>query len=151
MLTLFVNNNIFFLWQGRFISLFGSQFFNVALLYWIVDKTGSSLHVGILFFMTGMATTASQVLGGYFADRFSRKKLVVICDALCFLLVAAIAFVIFSNDTQIVPVLLILVFLKSACHGLFVPTMNSLIPALLVKKTYLELMGCLKSLIFQLW
>ena len=69
----------------------GMQFF--ALVWLVLDLTGSSLHItGLVVFLYGIPNTALLPFGGVIADRFNRKYLLMATQAGVGLLMAVVAF-----------------------------------------------------------
>ena len=50
--TLF-NRNFVLIWQGQMVSQIGSQMFSLALLYWILETTGSATIMGLVLMSAG--------------------------------------------------------------------------------------------------
>lgn len=67
---------------GQALSLSGSALTQFVLLWWITDTTGSVSALAI----AGMAVLLPQALlsplGGVFADRYSRRRLMIVADAI---------------------------------------------------------------------
>ncbi|MCE1230114.1 MAG: MFS transporter [Firmicutes bacterium] len=85
-------------WRGRFWTIFGGQALSLVgsaltqfvLLWWITDTTGSVAALAT----AGMAALLPQALlsplGGTFADRHSRRMLMIVADAMSALCMAAL-------------------------------------------------------------
>ncbi|MCL5958372.1 MAG: MFS transporter [Chloroflexi bacterium] len=89
--TKLLNRNFLLLWQGQAISLLGSQGFIVATLFWIKHTTGSATIMGLLAMAELLPVLILGPIGGTFADRHSRRKILVICDLLSGFAVLALA------------------------------------------------------------
>ncbi len=79
-----------------------------------------------------------MLLGGVMADRFSRTRLLVVIDAvsgLCVLAVSAMFFVLPGDHWMLVPVLLVVHFVRGCCASLFHPVASALLPDLVAKNS----------------
>jgi DHA3 family macrolide efflux protein-like MFS transporter len=76
-----LNRNFLLLWQGQAISELGNAAFSVAIAYWLLQATGSASLMGLLLASTSLTMVLLAPFGGAIADRFSRLRILVICDA----------------------------------------------------------------------
>ena len=76
------NRNFRFLWTGQVISLLGDWFDLIASAALISQLTHSGLAVGSLFVVRMLAPFLVSPLAGVLADRYNRKKLLIIADIL---------------------------------------------------------------------
>src|SRR5947209_12481686 len=74
------NRNFFLLWQGQTVSQFGNQAFAVAMMFWILENTGSASLMGLLMSLSILPGVLLAPFGGTFADRHSRVRILVVCD-----------------------------------------------------------------------
>src|SRR3990167_9275516 len=74
------NPNYAFLFTGQFVSFFGSMITSVALPYQIYMETHSILMVGLLSLVQLVPLLFTALLGGVFADRYHRRKLLLISE-----------------------------------------------------------------------
>ncbi|MED1725150.1 MFS transporter [Brevibacillus parabrevis] len=94
-LFLLKNPNMRRLVSANLLSGIGDWFNSVAVLSLLLQITGEALAVGITLALRTLPHLLFGPLGGYLADRFSRKSVMIVCDlargliALCFLLVAS--------------------------------------------------------------
>ncbi len=66
------------LWIGQAISLFGTMVTSAALPFQVFDQTGSSLAVGLLGAAELGPLLVCAVVGGSFADRIDKRRLILI-------------------------------------------------------------------------
>jgi MFS family permease len=99
-------------------SNFGDSALYLTLAIWIKDLTGSDAAAGIVFLFLGLPAFLAPV-AGHIADRFSRRRLVVIANLVSALGVLSLALVRDASDVWIVYVVTfgygLLTYLTSAC------------------------------------
>jgi MFS family permease len=99
-------------------SNFGDSALYLTLAIWVKDLTGSDAAAGIVFLFLGLPAFLAPV-AGHVADRFSRRRLVVIANLVGALGVSSLAFVRDAGDVWIVYVVTfgygLLTYLTSAC------------------------------------
>lgn len=120
------------LWTGQAVSILTSAIIQMAIIWYLIDKTGSA---AVLTFATLIGYLPQAIIGtfaGVFIDRYNRKKIMIISDAsiafLTFLLVIVGSF----GD---IPVWFIMVILfgrsiGSAFHN---PSLQAVTPAIVPK------------------
>jgi MFS family permease len=77
-------------WAGQTVSLIGNAAFLVALGWKTLEITGSAASLGIVLMAEGLALLATLLIGGALADRYERRKLMIISDAIRLGVVAAL-------------------------------------------------------------
>jgi MFS transporter, DHA3 family, macrolide efflux protein len=131
------NKNFFLLWQGQFVSNIGTQLFLVVTMLWIENVTGSATLMGTIGAMTGIIMVLLGPFGGTFADRHSRKRIIVLTDLLNGLSVTALAIMAFVFPEQI-KMLIIALFAVSGFNAVlssfFSPAVGAAIPDIVPKK-----------------
>ncbi len=75
-----MSRDFLLLLQGRFISRLGSNAFTIALVLWAKHTTESSTIVGLFMMSSALPSLILGPLGGIVADRYSRKRTIVIGD-----------------------------------------------------------------------
>ncbi|MBV9788765.1 MAG: MFS transporter, partial [Chloroflexi bacterium] len=60
------------LWLGQTVSRLGDFLYQVALAWWVVEKTGSSTVMGIVLLCSLLPTLVFGLLGGVVGDRLPR-------------------------------------------------------------------------------
>ncbi len=130
--TLF-NRNFMVQWQGQTVSRLGSQVFSIAMVFWIKHATGSATIMGLLSLISGLPAVLLMPIGGTFADRFSRRSIIIIGDLLRGIAVCALAAMLYLAPDAVGPILVAL-FVVSVFNGLvgsfFGPAISATIPDL---------------------
>jgi len=135
--TKLFNKNFFLLWQGQTISILGSQAFSIAMLLWIQQTTGSATLMGLIFAMAAIPAIILGPFGGTFADRYSRKKILIFSDIVRGIAVISLGLLMFRNtvQTEILLVGLFLVaILNSVVSTIFGPAFSASIPEIVPKE-----------------
>lgn len=125
-----LGKNILLLWQGQLISQLGTHAFNIARLYWLVETLGKGFYIGSLLTVCSLVLTFCSPFGGYFADHFRRKMIVIGSDIISGLSMLGLAGCIFFVDSIAINtvVLFITSALVSASTAFFGPAVQASIP-----------------------
>lgn len=70
----------FAIWTGQTLSLIGSALTQFVLIWWITQATGSASALATAGIMALLPQALLGPLGGTFADRFSRRAIMIIAD-----------------------------------------------------------------------
>jgi DHA3 family tetracycline resistance protein-like MFS transporter len=70
------------LWSGQSISRLGDSLYQIALAWWVVEKTGTAAVMGSVFIFSFVPTTLFVLVGGLVVDRFSRVHVMLLSDGL---------------------------------------------------------------------
>lgn len=109
----------------------GDRFCSVALLSMLLYLTGSSLAVGVTLAIRLIPFLFFGPLGGWLADRFSRKNILVVTDLVRMVFALSFIFVHTKNDLWIVYVSS---FILAVGEALYAPARKSTIPQLVNKQ-----------------
>jgi MFS family permease len=132
-----MNRNFLLLWQGQTISQMGNQAFSIAMLYWLMENTGSASLMGLLMTASLLPGVLLGPFGGTFADRHSRIRIVITSD-----LLAGAAVCLFAASLRLIParshVAIGLLFAVAVVLGVirsfFTPAVSAAIPELVPKE-----------------
>jgi MFS family permease len=113
------------LWYGQITSLFGDWFNLIASASLVGKLTGSGLAVGSLFAVRMLAPFLISPVAGVAADRYNRKKLLILNDIIRAVVVLGFLFV---RTPQQVWLLYALTAIQLAMTGVFFPTRNAILP-----------------------
>ncbi|HSF39568.1 MAG TPA: MFS transporter [Thermoanaerobaculia bacterium] len=127
------NRNFLLLWQGQAVSRLGSQAFAVAMMFWVMEKTGSASLMGFLMTFSMLPGVLLGPIGGTFADRHSRVKIIVVCDIISGLGVLLLAFAMMSLPDAVdilIPLLFVVAVLGGVVQAFFMPAIAASVPDL---------------------
>jgi MFS transporter, DHA3 family, macrolide efflux protein len=127
------NRNFLLLWQGQAVSRLGTQAFAVAMMFWVMEKTGSASLMGFLMTFSMLPGILLGPVGGTFADRHSRVKIIVVCDLLSGLGVLLLAFAMMSLPDAVdilIPLLFVVAVLGGVVQAFFMPAIAASVPDL---------------------
>ena len=121
------NRNFRFLWFGQIVSLLGDWFNLIASASLTAQLSGSGLAIGGLFVIRMLAPFLISPFAGVLADRYNRKRLMIVTDILRAGVV--LGFLLVRSSDQIW-LLYSLTALQLAISGIFFPTRNAILPDL---------------------
>ena len=119
------------LWLGQGVSLFGDQFYLVALPWLTLQLTGSALALGSVLMVAGGARALFQLLGGALSDRFSMRTLMLVSNIVRAIVTAAITAVVLAGITRLWH-LYVLSLAFGLVDAFFLPAYMSIVPKLVV-------------------
>ncbi len=134
--TKLFNKNYFLLWQGQSVSRLGSQMYYMAMVIWITTQTGSASLLALMGVIGAIPALLFTSIGGTFADRYSRKKIIIISDVLKGIAILSLAYLFYyqPNSTQlIITWLMIVVAFSSLVQSFFTPAISAVVPELVPK------------------
>ena len=74
------NKDFLLLWSGQTVSQMGSRIFYIALMWWVLESTGSAFSIGTIMISSTLPMIILSPLAGTFVDRWHRKKVIVWMD-----------------------------------------------------------------------
>jgi MFS family permease len=115
---------------GVVISQIGTHGTLVVMLYHMYELTGSTLQVGLVGAAQGLAIFTLSPIGGYFADRLDRKRLLQVAQGVSMLASLGVAVVTLTGVVQPWQILLA-VLVNTAAAAFDRPARRAVIPILL--------------------
>lgn len=127
------NKKIIFFLISQTISLFGSSLVQYAIIWYITINTNSGIMMTIATLCGFLPQLLISLFAGVWADRFSRKKLIMYSDASIAIstLVLAILFLIGYDKMWL---LFVISAIRSIGSGIQTPAINAVIPQLTEEK-----------------
>ncbi|MGB5875690.1 MAG: MFS transporter [Bacteroidota bacterium] len=126
-----MNINYVLLIQGQFISRVGASLTAMVLLLWVKDATGSASLMGLMSMVSTIPAVLFGVIGGTWADRHERRKIIAYCDILAgiALLGLAVLFTHYPDNTTLLAVGVVLTSLFVAVMDTFsTPAITAAVP-----------------------
>ena len=130
MRELFRNNNFKLLFAGNLVSEIGNSLFGIALSFYILDLTDSSLSMGLFLFVIIGTRVLFSPLAGVLVDRWNRVRVIYMTDFIRAGLYVLLGFYIATNPTldNIIISLYIIGILSSINAAFFGPAITSALP-----------------------
>jgi MFS family permease len=122
------------LWFGMFFNVASMQINIVARSWLAYDLSGSALVLGIVALARGLPQIIFSPLGGVVADRFSKRKVLVISQSILCILALINALLVQTNVIQVWHLVVIGIF-QGIVFPFTMPTRQALIPQLVDKDT----------------
>ena len=123
------------LWLAQVVSSFGDSLTGLTLLILVNHLTGSTTAIATLTILLAVPTLAFGLIAGVYVDRFDRKRIMLISDAVRALIVVGL---IFADSKEHLWVLFVLSFLQAAVGTFFNPARGALVQQLVPKEQLLE-------------
>ncbi|NQU66723.1 MAG: MFS transporter [Candidatus Marinimicrobia bacterium] len=121
------NKNIMLLWTGQLISHAGDSIYMIALPWLILDLTGSKSTTSLTIMSGYLPSILFGLIAGTFADKYSRKKVMMMSDVLRSIFVLLVPISLIMGLTS--PVLIgVITFIVATLATPFYPARDSLIP-----------------------
>jgi len=130
---IFINKEIGLVFFGQVLSQAGDSIYYIALLWIVLEKTGSPSITGVFGSLNFLPYLFFTLPGGVLADRFSKKTIMLSSDFIRFLLVMLV-FYLFSKDIFSLILIGIITFTIESFSSIFYPSRDSLIPQLVPKE-----------------
>ncbi len=122
------------LWfQGQIISLFGSWMQITAQSFFIFELTHSPAFLGYVGFANGIPTWLFMLYGGVLADRFPRRKIIIVTQIIMMLLAFFLAILTFTKLVQAWHII-ILAFLLGVVNAFDAPARQAFVNELVGKE-----------------
>jgi MFS family permease len=115
------------LWLAQSLSVIGDNIVLVALALFIIDSTGSATDLGLVLAAHALSLVVFLLIGGVWADRLPRHRVMVVTDLTRFALHGLLCILIFTGEVRIWQVVVIEV-LFGAAEAFSRPAATGLLP-----------------------
>ncbi len=133
------HRNFRLLWTGTIATQAGFWMFSLAQGWLVLEITRSNpaFWLGVVGFAGGLPLLIFSLMGGVFADRFERRKLLLIYQTLSAVFITAFAIIVTLRLVEIWHVMTV-AFLFGTMMALNIPLRQSLVPSLIEKEDLLN-------------
>lgn len=124
-------------------TLFGSTLVQMAIVWYVTLQTSSGAWVAAFSVCSYLPQFLISFLGGVWADRYDRKKLIIFSDAL----IAAVTLIMFflmpfiSSNPTLLSALLVMSVIRSLGAGIQTPSVNAVIPRIVPEENLMRYNG----------
>ena len=136
-------------YYGQSISLIGVWVQNIAMGWLLYRLTGSALLLGTVAFAQQIPSLFIMPFAGVLADRFNRRKVIIISQAAAMLVAFFLAFVVLTEIVTI-PMIIILAAVNGIILAFDTPFLNSFVPDMITQKEDLGNAIALNSSLYNL-
>jgi MFS transporter, DHA3 family, macrolide efflux protein len=116
------------LWFAQIGSDFGDNLTFLSLMILVERLTGSAAALAGLLIASALPSLVFGLMAGVYADRFDRKKTMVVSDALRAVLILGLIFI---QSADQLPLMYVIAFAQATIGTLFNPSRNALLPTLI--------------------
>lgn len=124
--------NFFRIYLGQAFSLIGSHAVQFAIIWWITVTTGSAISLTLATVVGLLPQAIIGPFAGVWIDRYSRKKIMILADALVALASGALGLAFMFGQPSLIFVYIIL-FIRSLGGTFHTPAMQAAVPSLVPK------------------
>ena len=115
------------LFAGQLVSLFGDGLFAVALSFAVLDETGSRSGLGVVLAAGSLPLVAFVLVGGVWADRLSRRRVMLAADGARMAIQGVLAALVLSGNASL-GTFIVLYGLYGVAMAFFSPASTGLVP-----------------------
>ncbi len=154
--NVFHNRNFVLVFLGALVSGLGALLYSFSVSFHILKISGNNAFLeGLYLAVCSAAMLASTPIGGVLGDRFSKAKIMYVCD-LCkggTILLATVLMLLFPEAEAHIVILFVLGILGSSISGIFAPASDALIPHIVEEdqlqqcNAYLSIKGAMESIL----
>lgn len=128
-----LNKNFLLLWQSQAFSLLGTQAYVIAMAFWIKRTFDSATLMSLMPMLSSLPAALLSPFGGVVADRYSRRKIIIVSNAVRGTLIlglAALAYFLPDHNTLLLVCLLVVTTISSVFSSFFIPAVTAIVPDL---------------------
>lgn len=122
------------LWSGQAFSRLGDNVYRVALVWWVLERTGSATVMGKVFILSLTPMLLFALVGGVTVDRFSRMQVMLVADLLRFFVLGVVAILSFAHLLELWHIYIASVIL-GAVEAFFQPAYTAVVPDVIPRES----------------
>lgn len=121
------NKNFIIIVFGQIISLFGNAIQRFSMSLYLLEFTGSTAAFANILAISTIPYILFAPIAGRLSDNVNKRKIMVVLDLICSILIAGYAFILFrGRDSELI--VATVMFILSICYTLYGPAVVSSIP-----------------------
>ena len=130
------------------ITLFGSSIVQMAIVWHVTVQTSSGIWLTILTLSSFLPQMLISLFAGAWADRYNKKKIIILSDALIAITTLILAIFLLNKDLGNASLYAIVIasIIRSIGTGIQTPTVNSMIPQLVPEDKLMQFNGINSSI-----
>lgn len=117
------------LWGGQALSRVGDFLYDIAMMWWVLEETGSAVLMGTVLVVNMVPTALFTLLGGVVVDRLPRVRTMVASDLGRALVAGTVAYLALTGRLT-VPAVLVASALSGLVEAFFQPAYTAVVPEL---------------------
>lgn len=119
------------------ITRVGDTVFEYAIRWWVASKSNSASLLAFIMSLETIVDTLFNLVGGVFADRYDRKKILILTDIINGLACLFLFFTI--SDSQFAIIILCIVnIILSISYSFYSPAIKSIVVEIIEEKKFLK-------------
>lgn len=135
----------FTIWAGQAISLITSAVLQMAIIFYLTEKTGSAMVLSIASFVGFLPYAVLGPVIGVFVDRYDRKKIMIGADLMIAAAGAVLAVIALYSELSVWMVMAVL-FIRSIGTAFHSPALSAVTPLLVPEEQLTRCAGYSQSL-----
>ncbi|HCO74831.1 MAG TPA: macrolide efflux MFS transporter Mef(A) [Clostridium sp.] len=143
--TLKWKRDFFTIWTGQAISLFTSAILQMAIIFYLTEKTGSAMVLSIASLVGFLPYAVFGPMIGVLVDRYDRKKIMIGADLIIAAAGAAMAIIALYMERPVWMVMIVL-FIRSIGTAFHSPALSAVTPLLVPEEQLTRCAGYSQSL-----
>jgi len=132
--------NYLYFWSGQLFSLFGSTIVYFAITWWITIETGNPVFLAIASTLYIISNVIVLPFAGVLSDRLNKKQLIIFADS-SQVIATIVLIVLFALNLANIYVVFVIISIRSIFQAIHLPTVNSIIPAMVPKEKLTRING----------
>jgi MFS family permease len=116
------------------VSETGSWLYAAATIVYILDATGSAAWVGVAAVVRLLPYVLFEPFGGAIADRYDRRRVMIVCDLARAAVMCVMAAVAISTSTPAVVVVIALTFVNNTLTSPYYPCVTAITPSIVPER-----------------
>ena len=143
--TLNWKRNFFTIWSGQAVSLFTSAVLQIAIIFYITQKTNSAMALSIASLIGFLPYALLGPAIGVLVDRYNRKMIMIVADLVIAAAGAVLAVTAFYTELPIWTIMVVL-FIRSVGTAFHTPALSAVTPLIVPEEQLTRCAGYSQSI-----